>query len=253
MKTIMKKNDNFTIIANNLILDNSISWKAKSILIYMLSRPKGWSYNAAEISKHSKDGINAVYSGLKELVKAKYVSRKKLADGSLCYYIFENKSENNIIDCYEKIANQENPNEDFHDEEKPDNENPNQENPNEDFPQHNKKDIHKERIILSTDSYIYKSKEFWEAFKNYQMMRKKIKKPMTEGAVKRMLKRIEKMTGGNNENYAIKLLNKSEDKCWLDIYETKEKENGRNKQNSRQIQDKHTEEPDYTNSFKDWN
>ncbi|EEY34535.1 hypothetical protein HMPREF0554_0253, partial [Pseudoleptotrichia goodfellowii F0264] len=110
MKTIMKKNDNFTIIANNLILDNSISWKAKSILIYMLSRPKGWSYNAAEISKHSKDGINAVYSGLKELVKAKYVSRKKLADGSLCYYIFENKSENNIIDCYEKIANQENPN-----------------------------------------------------------------------------------------------------------------------------------------------
>lgn len=252
MKTTIIKKDNFTIIDNNLILDNSISWKAKSILIYMLSRPKGWIYNAAEISKHSKDGINAVYSGLKELVKAKYVSRKKLADGSLCYYIFENKEENNIIDCYEKIPNQENPNEDFYDEEKPDNENPNQENPNEDFPQHNKKEIHKERIILSIDSYIYRSKEFIEAFESYKKMRKSIKKPMTENSVKRMLKKLERI---GNEETAIKMLNQAEDKCWLDVYEIKEEKNGsgRHKNNCRTASEKHSKTADRSRDGENWN
>lgn len=48
---------------------------------------------------------------------------------------------------------------------------------------------------------------------------------MTENSVKRMLKKLEKI---GNEETAIKMLNQAEDKCWLDVYEIKEENNGNN-------------------------
>ena len=91
MKTVVKKKENFTTIHNNLILDESISWKAKGILIYMLSKPAGWKYKSSEIAKNATDGRDSVRNGLKELVENGYISRQKNSDGSLTYYIFEDK------------------------------------------------------------------------------------------------------------------------------------------------------------------
>ena len=116
-KTIVTKKDNFTIIHNKLISDNSISLKAKGIMLYMLSKPVGWNYNPKDIANNSKDGLESVYSGLKELIEAKYVSRRKNKDGTVDYFVFEDKEENNIIDYQEK----------------PNQEKPNQEKPNQDF------------------------------------------------------------------------------------------------------------------------
>ena len=115
MKTIIKKRDNFTTVHNNLILDEKISWKAKGILLYMLSRPDGWKYNIKEISKNSKDGTDSVSKGIQELVKEKYVSRKKNPDGSVNYYIFEDKTQNDMTDSIMDFKNpeQENPEQDF--------------------------------------------------------------------------------------------------------------------------------------------
>ena len=113
-KTIVTKKDNFTIIHNKLISDNSISLKAKGIMLYMLSKPVGWNYNPKDIANNSKDGLESVYSGLKELIEAKYVSRRKNKDGTVDYFVFEDKEENNIIDYQEK-PNQEKPNQDFAD------------------------------------------------------------------------------------------------------------------------------------------
>ena len=83
--------------------------------------------------------------------------------------------------------------------------------------------INIKKIILN-NKYIYRSKEFIEAFESYMKMRKSIKKPMTENSVKRMLKKLEKI---GNEETAIKMLNQAEDKCWLDVYEVKEGNNGK--------------------------
>ena len=63
MKTVIKKKDNFTTVHNNLILDEKLSWKAKGLLIYMLSRPAGWKYKSAEIAKNSTDGRDSVRNG----------------------------------------------------------------------------------------------------------------------------------------------------------------------------------------------
>ena len=156
MKTIIKKRDNFTTVHNNLILDEKISWKAKGILLYMLSRPDGWKYNIKEISKNSKDGTDSVSKGIQELVKEKYVSRKKNPDGSVNYYIFEDKTQNDMTDSIMDFKNpeQENP-----EQENPEQENPEQENPEQDFRLYNK-----ERNTLKTEynkkdinKYIYDS------------------------------------------------------------------------------------------------
>lgn len=111
--------------------------------------------------------------------------------------------------------------------------------------------INIKKIILN-NKYIYRSKEFIEAFESYKKMRKSIKKPMTENSVKRMLKKLEKI---GNEETAIKMLNQAEDKCWLDVYEVKEGKNGNsnNTRYGRKQEDRHSKKPDYTKGFDDWN
>ena len=128
MKIVVKKKDNFTTVHNNLILDEKLSWKAKGLLIYMLSRPTGWKYKSAEIAKNSTDGRDSVRNGLKELVENGYISRQKNSDGSLTYYIFEDSQQNNIKDYLQK-PKLENPSLENPSLEKPETENPKLDNP----------------------------------------------------------------------------------------------------------------------------
>lgn len=69
------------------------------------------------------------------------------------------------------------------------------------------------------------------AFKEFVTMRNKIKKPLaTKQALTRMMNKIEKLSGGDND-LAIKILNQSTDHCWQDVYELKS-DNGGNRANS---------------------
>lgn len=59
------------------------------------------------------------------------------------------------------------------------------------------------------------------AFKEFLVMRNKIKKPIaTKQALTRMMNKIQKLSGGDND-LAIKILNQSTDHCWQDVYELK--------------------------------
>ena len=58
------------------------------------------------------------------------------------------------------------------------------------------------------------------AFDDFAKMRKtKLKKPMTDNAVKRMLNKLTSLSA--DESIQIAILNQSEDNCWLDIYPLK--------------------------------
>lgn len=60
------------------------------------------------------------------------------------------------------------------------------------------------------------------AFKEFLVMRNKIKKPIaTKQALTRMMNKIEKLSGGDND-LAIKILHQSTDHCWQDVYELKD-------------------------------
>lgn len=64
--------------------------------------------------------------------------------------------------------------------------------------------------------------EVQEAIKAFAEMRKtKIKKPMTDNAIKRLAARLKNLSDDPEEQ--VKILNQSEDACWLDIYALKDK------------------------------
>ncbi len=188
-KTVVTKKGNFTTIHNKLISDNSISLKAKGIMLYMLSKPVGWNYNPKDIANNSKDGLDSVYSGLKELIEAKYISRRKNKDGTVDYFVFEDNSENNITDYSNLNPNRENPNLG-----KPDMENPNLENPdvliiknstNKEFNKkelsNKEKNIKKEKIKNEVETYIKDLKlnnDYKQLLFRYVEYRKSIKKPI---------------------------------------------------------------------------
>lgn len=52
--------------------DDRLSFKAKGILAYLLSKPDNWKVIVGNLVNYSKDGKSAVYAGLKELKECGY-------------------------------------------------------------------------------------------------------------------------------------------------------------------------------------
>ena len=69
---------------------------------------------------------------------------------------------------------------------------------------------------------IYQSEEFKETFNEFIDMRKSIKKPATNKAIEMIIIKLEKV---NNEEQAIKMLERSIINNWQDVYEIRERGN----------------------------
>ncbi len=66
----------FTQVPNYIIEDDErLSWKAKGIYLYLVSRPDDWTYYVGDFTKRSKDGRVAVQSAIKELETYGYLKR----------------------------------------------------------------------------------------------------------------------------------------------------------------------------------
>lgn len=86
-----KRNTPFVQIDKTGPEDPNLSWKAKGILSYILCKPDDWQIYVAELSKHAKDGKDATASGVNELIKAGYITRKQKhsGDGKFAGYDYE--------------------------------------------------------------------------------------------------------------------------------------------------------------------
>lgn len=68
------KSNNFSIVSNKIINDKRLSWKARGILIYLLSKPENWTVKMFDlINSSEKDGQVSVQNALKELKEMGYV------------------------------------------------------------------------------------------------------------------------------------------------------------------------------------
>ncbi len=65
----------FGVAPNDLLNLDKLSFKAKGLYTYLNAKPSGWSFSIERISKQSKDGLEAVRSGLQELEKVGYLKR----------------------------------------------------------------------------------------------------------------------------------------------------------------------------------
>lgn len=73
---VRKDRDNpYTMINTRFLSDDRMSWKAKGLLTYLLSKPDNWQVRVTDLIKRSPDGKTAVYSGLNELKKIGYLEK----------------------------------------------------------------------------------------------------------------------------------------------------------------------------------
>ena len=98
-------------------------------------------------------------------------------------------------------------------------------------------------------NYIYKSEKFQKTFSDFLEIRKSIKKPATNKAIEMIIIKLEKV---NNEEQAIKMLERSIINNWQDVYEIRERGNDGSKNykpnNKREVITR-----DYYAGTEDWN
>mgnify|MGYP000300739446 CR=1 FL=1 len=75
---IKKRVNPYTMIDTSIFLNEKISWKAKGLMGYFLSRPDDWKINLKDLYKQSTDGYDSVKSGLRELKKYGYLELRPI-------------------------------------------------------------------------------------------------------------------------------------------------------------------------------
>ena len=74
------REDKYTIIPNDLIKDTRLSWEARGLLIYLLSKPKEWTTRKMDLERQSQANDFVVSRILDELESHRYMFREKIQD-----------------------------------------------------------------------------------------------------------------------------------------------------------------------------
>ena len=214
--TLKKERTGFTMIPNALISDSNITGKAKAIYCYLFSRPDDWTFHVTEISNNFKEGRDAIYSAIGELISTGWIIKTQVKDesGKFSHNEFE-------IFAYARPVSDESVNG------KPVNgeaDTNNTDNTNTDITKtdDNKKTSKKEVIELyhkaqqevEEKTGLY-DKDFFvclDAFKQFQEHRRAIKKPVNTTGPFRLLwnQLIEIRNAGMSINYALEQMKLNE-------------------------------------------
>jgi hypothetical protein len=77
----------FTQIANEVLNNSELSFKAKGIYAFMMSKPDDWNFTIRSMSKQVKDGEDGIKTGIKELKDLGYVVYEKHKNGTGTYHL----------------------------------------------------------------------------------------------------------------------------------------------------------------------
>lgn len=238
MPTIkVNKTKGYTVMSNYHLRDKNMSLKAKGLLSLILSLPDDWNYSINGFVAICKESNTAVVSALNELKTLGYMKIDKVRK--------ENGTFEYIYNIYEKpIA--ESPSIEKPAIEKPDLENPCMDNVpqlntnilntnelNTDKQNTNKLNTkkrtveEKEKIKKEKESYYPLDEKLDKAFADYVENRKAIKKPMSDIAIDRAIKKLDSLT--NDPDEKIEILNQSIVGGWSGLYPLKKEHaiNGR--------------------------
>lgn len=75
------------MVANGVLFDKNLSLKAKGLYAYLYSKPDGWDFSGDRIVQETKDKRVSVFNALKELEKAGYLKRTRMASGRMSYSV----------------------------------------------------------------------------------------------------------------------------------------------------------------------
>lgn len=93
-RTSKNANNPYVMLDKRFLEDDRLSWRAKGILSYLLSKPDDWQTREVDLVKRSREGREAVRSAMRELEACGYMRReqKRSGGGSFAenvYAIFE--------------------------------------------------------------------------------------------------------------------------------------------------------------------
>lgn len=77
---VQKRPNNFVMMDKSFLEDTRLSYKAKGILAYLLSKPDNWKVIVGNLVNYSTDGKASVYAGLKELKDCRYYEKIPIRD-----------------------------------------------------------------------------------------------------------------------------------------------------------------------------
>lgn len=147
----------YTVIGNEAAQDSSLSWKARGLLIYLLSLPKNWNIRISELANHATDGYDSTKRAMDELLKSGYIKRGprvRKPDGKLGDYVYL------LSGVRDEMPNLEKPNVDFPSQGKPSQGKPSQENR-----QLQNKELTKETNNKRNTEYITHFEGWWDDWK----------------------------------------------------------------------------------------
>lgn len=76
----IEKTENYSVIANQPINDSNLSWGARGMLAYLLSKPNHWQVRMSDLEQQSPAGEHATRTIVKELETAGYMWRTRTKD-----------------------------------------------------------------------------------------------------------------------------------------------------------------------------
>lgn len=204
------KTNNFTVMSNYHFKEKKMSLKAKGLLSLMLSLPDDWDYSISGLASLSKDGKDSVMSALGELEKFGYLSRQRIVNdkgqfAGVEYNIYEEPQP--------QKPNAEKPNEEKENEGKPNAEEPRQLNTN--LINNLLNELY---MLLNTNQG-----DMVELYQDYIKMREEINSPLTPIGLKKLVERVEKLSGGNIKIQKL-LLDTALINNWKNVYLPNENE-----------------------------
>jgi hypothetical protein len=106
------KNNPYVMANKEYINDPNLSFKAKGIMTYLLSKPDNWKLVHSDLKNNAKDNDTSIRNGIRELEQAGYIRIQKHIDGQNRinpekYWIFEEKQTSPIVDDYNYITQEE--------------------------------------------------------------------------------------------------------------------------------------------------
>ncbi len=81
------------MVANDVIKNPKLSFKAKGLYTYLFSKPDDWDFSSNRMILETSDGRKAIMGMLRELEQNGYLQRNKLPNGRMEYILkYSNKS-----------------------------------------------------------------------------------------------------------------------------------------------------------------
>lgn len=75
---VAKRDNPYVVLDKEFLSNDDLSWKAKGLLAYLLSKPDNWQITETDLVRRSQDGRDAVRAGLRELEINGYLVRHQV-------------------------------------------------------------------------------------------------------------------------------------------------------------------------------